>query len=111
MKAKDLVLIALVCANVTLASVALAIYVGKAESTAVAATASRAGDYVMVTGAIDSEREALLVIDVVAKRANLYTPKGGVSVPGQSRVGGWELTSSRNLVTDFSSGGAVPPIR
>ena len=108
MKAKDLILIALVCANVTLASVALAIYVGKAESTAVAANTSRAGDYLMVTGALSNSRDALLVIDVVAKRANLYTPKAGVVVPGQPGVGGWELTSSRNLATDFSAGGAVP---
>jgi len=108
MKAKDLILIALVCANVTLASVALAIYVGKAESSAVAATTSRAGDYIMVTGAISNSREALLVIDVVAKRANLYTPRAGVTLPGQPGVGGWDLTSSRNLATDFSSGGAIP---
>jgi hypothetical protein len=108
MKAKDLILIALVCANVTLASVALAIYIGKAESTAVAANASRAGDYVMVTGAISNSREALLVIDVVAKRANLYTPKAAAAVLGQPGVGGWELTSSRNLATDFSSGGVIP---
>ena len=87
---------------------ALAIYVGKAESTAVAANTSRAGDYLMVTGALSNSRDALLVIDVVAKRANLYTPKAGVAIPGQPGVGGWELTSSRNLATDFSAGGAVP---
>jgi hypothetical protein len=101
MKAKDLLLVALVCANVTLASVALAIYVGKAEPSAVAATTSRAGDYIMVTGALSTSRDALLIIDVVAKRANLYVPKAGVTVPGQPGVGSWEWTSSRNLASDF----------
>lgn len=97
MKAKDLILIALVCANVTLAAVALSLYVGKAEPTAVAATSSRAGDYVMVTGAIANGREALLVVDVVARRANLYVPRAGAGPAGVK----WDLTSSRSLAQDF----------
>jgi hypothetical protein len=101
MKTKDLILVALVCANVTLAAMALALYVGKAEPSAVAGVATRSGDYVMVTGNVANSREALLVIDVVAKRANLYTPKAGVGAGGQA----WELTSTRNLAADF---GATP---
>jgi hypothetical protein len=101
MKTKDLILIALVCANVTLAAMALALYIAKAEPSAVAGVASRSGDYVLVTGNVANGREALLVIDVVAKRANLYTPKPGVGVAGHT----WEMTSSRNLAQDF---GAAP---
>jgi hypothetical protein len=100
MKTKDLILIALVCANVTLAAVALVVYVGKAEPAAVAATDMRSGDYLMVTGSVSSSREGLLVIDVVAKRANLYVPKPGVTTAGQT----WELTGTRNLATDFGGG-------
>jgi hypothetical protein len=101
MKTKDLILIALVCANITLGAVALVIHVGKAESAAVAATSSRAGDYVMVSGPISSTREGVLVIDVVAKRANLYVPKAAA---GASAGSAWELTSSRNLAQDFAGG-------
>ena len=101
MKTKDLILIALVCANMTLAAVAVVIHVGKAESAAVAATASRSGDYVMVSGPVSSSREGILVIDVVARRANLYMPK---AVAGASAGIGWELMSSRNLAQDFAGG-------
>jgi hypothetical protein len=100
MKTKDLILIALVCANVTLAAVALVLYVGRSEPAAVAATDMRAGDYLMVTGAVSSSREGLLVIDVVAKQANLYVPKPGVGVAGHT----WERTSTRNLALDFGGG-------
>ena len=100
MKTKDLLLIALICVNVTLAAVALALYVGKSEPTAVAATSSRAGDYVMVTGPITSNREAVLVVDIVARRANLYVPRAAVG-PGGNK---WDLTSTRSLAQDF--GGA-----
>lgn len=93
MKTKDLILIALVCANITLAALAVAIHVGKADSAAIAATSSRAGDYVMVSGPIAGGYEGLLVIDVVAKQANFYVPKAG---------SGWEKTSYRNLTQDFS---------
>ena len=99
MKTKDLILVALVCANVTLAAVAFALLVGKAESSAVAGVASRSGDYVMVTGNVASSREGLLVIDVVAKRANLYAPKAGVGAGGQA----WDLTSTRDLAKDFGA--------
>jgi len=99
MKTKDLILVALVCANVTLAAMALALYVGKAEPSAVAAVSSRAGDYIMVTGSVSSSREAVLVIDVVAKRANLYVPKPGVGAAGHT----WELTSTRDLARDFGA--------
>jgi hypothetical protein len=100
MKTKDLILIALVCANVTLAAVALALYVGKAEPSAVAATESRSGDYIMVTGPVSSTREGVLVIDVIAKRANLYMPKSAAGVSAGSQ---WERTSSRNLASDFAA--------
>jgi hypothetical protein len=101
MKTKDLILIALVCANITLAAVALAIHVGKAESAAIAATASRSGDYVMVSGPVSASREGILVIDVVAKRANLYMPKAAAGVSGG---GVWDLVSTRNLAQDFAGG-------
>jgi len=98
MKAKDLVLIALVCANITLGAVAVVIHVAKAEPAAVAANNSRAGDYVMVSGPISSSREGLLVIDVVAKRANFYVPKAGAGVGGAT----WQRTTTINLAQDFS---------
>ena len=98
MKTKDLILIALVCANITLAAVAVTIHVGRAESAAIAATGSRSGDYVMVSGPMSVSREGILVIDVVAKRANLYVLKS---------AGVWDLTSSRSLTQDFA-GGARP---
>jgi len=100
MKAKDLILIALVCANVTLAAVGLTLHLAKSEPAAMAATTSRAGDYIMVSSPVTSTREALLVIDVVAKRANLYVPRAGMGVAGTQ----WDLTSTRSLATDFSAG-------
>jgi hypothetical protein len=100
MKTKDLILIALVCVNITLAAVAATLYVARSESAAVAgAVASRSGDYVMVTGPLTGARDGLLVIDVVAKRANLYVSKGAAGVTGV-----WDLTSSRNLAQDFAGG-------
>jgi hypothetical protein len=95
MKFKELLLIALVCANVTLGAVALTLYISKAniEPAAMATSDTRAGDYVMVTGPFMSGREGVLVIDVVAKRANLYTPKAA--------NGPWLLTSTRDLAADF----------
>ncbi len=102
MKAKDLILIALVCANVTLAAVALALYVGRSEPAAMANMSTRAGDYVLATGRVDTHREALLVIDVVAKRANLYVPEAGTTTAGTQ----FKLTGSRSLATDFA--GAAP---
>ncbi len=103
MKTKDLILIALVCANVTLAAVALALYVGRSEPAAMASTSTRAGDYLLVTGKVDTHREALLVIDIVAKRANLYVPEAGTTSAGTQ----FKLTSSRSLATDFA--GVAPP--
>jgi recombinational DNA repair protein RecR len=98
MKAKDLILIALLCANVTLAAVALSLYVSKSESAAVAACTTRAGDYVIASGPISTGKEAMLVIDVVAKQANLYCTKAAAGAP----VGGaWELTDQRSLAADF----------
>ena len=101
MKTRDLILIALVCANITLGAVALVVHVGKAESAAVAATSSRSGDYVMVTGTLSLAREGVLVIDVVAKRANLYMPKATGTV---NAANPWELACTRNLVQDFAGG-------
>jgi hypothetical protein len=101
MKTTDIILIALVCVNVSLASTALALYVADAEPSATAATSMRYGDYVMVTGPIATGREAVLVIDVVAQRANLYVPAAGATARGVQ----FELRSSRSLATDFRSGG------
>lgn len=99
MKPKDMILIALICVNVTLAAAAGVAWLGKSEPAAVAGSATRSGDYVMVSGQVSSSREVLLVIDVVAKRANLYASK-----PGPGGVTVWEMTSSRNLVSDFAAG-------
>lgn len=107
MKAKDLILVALVCANVTLASVAAAVYLGQSEPAAMAGTSMRYGDYLLVTGSVTTSREALLVIDVLAKRANLYVPDAGAGKEGPE----FKLTCSRNLATDFSGGAAVKPTR
>ena len=101
MKTKDLILVALVCVNATLAALALGFYLGRAEPSALAATESRAGDYVMASGPISTTREALLIVDTVAKRANLYVPKVTTTPVGA----GWELQDSRNLVADFAAGG------
>ena len=79
---------------------AMTFCLGRAEPAAVAATESRAGDYVMVCGPVSAGREGLLVIDVVAKRANLYVAKAGTTTGGTS----WEMTSTRNLAADFSGG-------
>jgi len=97
MKANDLILIALICVNVSLASAALVLYVADAEPTAQATMSNRAGDYIMVTGPVTDAREAVLIVDVVARRANLYVPKAGATVKGVE----FELKSSRNLATDF----------
>jgi len=105
MKTKDLILVALVCVNVTLATLALGLYLGRAESSALAAAESRAGDYVMASGPISSSREAILIVDTVAKRANLYAPKVGTTPAGP----GWELLDTRNLAADFAGGVAPPP--
>jgi len=101
MKTKDLILVALVCVNATLAVLALGFYLGRAEPSAFAATGSRAGDYVMASGPISTSREAILIVDTVAKRANLYVPKVGTTAAGT----GWELLDSRNLAADFAGGG------
>ena len=84
--------------NATLATLALGFYLGGAESSALAATGSRAGDYVMASGSISTSREAILVVDTVAKRANLYAPKIGTTSAGSR----WELLDSRNLAKDFA---------
>lgn len=105
MKTKDLILVALVCVNATLAALALGLYLGRAEPAAFAATASRAGDYVMASGPISTSREAILIVDTVAKRANLYVPRVGTTAAGS----GWELQDSRNLAVDFAGGRAPPP--
>jgi len=94
MKTKDLILIALICVNVTLGAVALTTGLSKSEPQALAGSATRAGDYAMVAGRISPTREVLLVVDTVARQANLYVPKPGV--PGT-----WDLTSARNLAADF----------
>jgi len=99
MKAKDLILVALICANVSLASAALVLYVADAEPAAQATMSNRAGDYIMVTGPVSESREALLIVDIVAKRANLYVPKPGVTVKGVE----FELKSTRNLAADFGA--------
>jgi len=105
MKTKDLILVALVCVNATLAALALGFYLGRAEPSALAATESRAGDYVMASGPISTSREAILIVDTVAKRANLYAPKAGTTAAGVA----WELVDSRNLAADFAGGVAPPP--
>ncbi len=99
MKAKDLILIALICANVALGTVALVLYSAKAESSAIAAaTTSRAGDYVIATAPLSRSRDTVLVIDVVAKRANLYVSG---NVPGGAPGGTWDLSDSHNLAAEF----------
>ena len=100
MKTKDLILIALVCVNATLAALALGFYLGRAEPSALASTASHAGDYTMASGAISSSREAILIVDTVAKQANLYAPKVGTTAAGNA----WERLDSRNLAVDFAAG-------
>jgi hypothetical protein len=100
MKTKDLLLIALVCVNFTLGAMAIGLHLGRAENAAIAATSSRAGDYVMVTGPISTSREAIMVIDLIAKRANLYAVRAGTTPTGND----WELVDSRNLTADFGVG-------
>jgi len=99
MKTSDILLIALICANVCLATMAFALYVRDAEPSATAANAMRYGDYLMVTGKVSDTREAILIIDVVARRANIYVPKAGVRPGGQE----FELKDSRNLAQDFGA--------
>ncbi len=102
MKLKDLILIALVCVNATLAALAVGMWMGKAETAAYAATSeSRVGDYIMISGPVTSSRDALLIIDVVAKRVNLYMAKAASGGVG----GRWELADSRILPNDFGVGG------
>jgi len=102
MKTKDILLIALICVNVSLASTALALFVADAEPVVRASTTNRFGDYVIATGPVANGREAVLIIDVVAQRANLYVPAAGARGQGVP----FELKSSRNLAIDFKSGGA-----
>ena len=97
MKFKDMILIALICANVALASAGLTVYLARSEPMAVAAVSSRAGDYVITTGQVGSSREGVLVIDVVSKRSLMYVVKGGVTPAGFT----WELMSNRDLRADF----------
>lgn len=104
MKAKDLILIALVCANVTLASVALATYLGRAEPSAMAVATDRFGDFVMCCGPVSASRDAVLVVDVVARRANLYVPKAGAA--GATK---FEIKDSRDLARDFNPTGSTSP--
>lgn len=103
MKTRDLILIALISANVTLAAVGMALYVGRSEPAAVAATSSRAGDYVMVSGSISNSREALMIIDVVAKKAALFVPDAGATAAGTK----WKMTDLRDLAVDFGGPAAT----
>jgi hypothetical protein len=105
MKVKDLLLIALVCANMTLAAVGLTMYVAKSEPAAQATATNRAGDYVMLSGPVTNSRESLMVIDVVAKRANLYMPRAAVGPAGGTL---WDLTDSRSLASDFAQASKAP---
>jgi hypothetical protein len=98
MKAKDIILIALLCVNFALAGVAGALAMARAEPSARAEAVARAGDYIMVTGHIANTREALLVIDTVAQRANFYVPAAGATAGGRR----WELTATRSLALDFA---------
>jgi len=97
MKATDILIIALICVNVSLASVAAILYVGGAEPAATAATSMRFGDYLMVTGPITTGREAVLIVDVAAQRANLYVPTAGKGAGGHT----FEFKSTRDLAADF----------
>ncbi len=99
MQAKDIILIALVCVNVSLAATALVLYAADAEPTATAANSMRYGDYLMVTGPVAQGREAILIVDVVAQRANLYVPAAGATAQGVE----FQLKSTRNLAVDFKS--------
>jgi len=101
MTTKDIILVALVCVNVSLACTALVLYAADAEPVAQAATSNRAGDYIMVTGPVSQGREAVLIVDVVAQRANLYVPAAGATAKGVE----FELKSSRSLATDFKASG------
>lgn len=100
MKAKHTIVMLLVCLNVVLVVLAAGLCLGRAETAAVAQSNSRGGDYLMASGLISSNRDAILIIDTVASRANLYVPKAGVRATGTQ----WELTDSRNLAMDFGRG-------
>jgi hypothetical protein len=100
MKTKHLIIVLLVCANVVLGALAAGLYLGRAETAAVAQSNSRGGDYLMASGPISSTRDAILIIDTVASRANLYVPKAGIKATGVQ----WELVDSRNLAMDFGRG-------
>jgi len=100
MKTKHMIVVLLVCANVVLGAMAAGLYLGRAETAAMAQSNSRGGDYLMASGPVSSTRDALLVIDTVAARANLYVPKAGVRTTGVQ----WELVDSRNLAMDFGRG-------
>jgi len=100
MKTKDIVVVALICANVALAALAAGLYLGQAETAAMAQSNSRGGDYLIASGPVSSARDAVLVIDTVASQANLYVPKAGAGATGAQ----WELVDSRNLATDFGRG-------
>ena len=52
----------------------------------------------MATASFTASTDSVLVIDIPAKRANLYVP---VIVPGAAPGGSWELKSTRNLAADF----------
>ena len=100
MKTKRLIVVLLVCANVVLGALAAGLCLGRAETAAVAQSNSRGGDYLLASGPISSTRDAILIIDTVSSRANLYVPKVGASATGAQ----WELTDSRNLAMDFGRG-------
>ncbi len=100
MKTRDMILVALIATNAALAAVAGAYLLAQAETPAFAESQSRAGDYVIVTGPISSSREGMLVIDVVAQRANFYAPKPGTTGGGTQ----WELLAVRRLKEDFGAG-------
>ncbi len=97
MHTKDILLIALLCVNVSLAAIAGALLAVDGQQQAHAAVQSRAGDYIMVTGNVTSSREALLVIDQIARRANVYVPEAGTGAGGIR----WQLAATRPLDTDF----------
>ena len=100
MKTKDIVVVALVCANMVLAALAAGLYLGQAETAAIAQSNSRGGDYLMASGPVSGARDGLFVIDTVSAQANLYVPKAGAGAAGAR----WELVDVRNLATDFDRG-------
>ena len=97
MKVQDFILVGLICATAVLAGLMIAsqMETEPLTSNVIAQTNDRSGNYIITTGLVDRDRQGVLIIDSVSRRAimYLYDPVPRKFVP--------MCNTTRNLSVDF----------